>query len=294
VAKLFRKFEKVFLICLLVVVMVTFSITAVAALSYEAARENKLLRNDYVKQITKEYPPPIESVDVEYTTKNSPTATMTVGYRPFFVGELEIKLGLTLTVYPQAFEEYSNKDDFISTIHHEYNHLRALSRDYVVEENSFYMVTNNEKTLTQLANSNFNDKGSKVENLKIYSNIIGNLKWSDLIDHNNYDSEALESSSLDEKRQILTCLVRNPIMEMLAIEEEIYRHKFGLNPSAQFRMARYFNYSYYYKRVINGLEALNASPKLVNTIQNLFYRDWIENKNKNQNKIEYALNLNSD
>ncbi len=281
VAKLLRRLEKVLLISFLVVVLVTFSFV-VAAVSYQEARENELLRTEYVNRLTEKYPPPKDSNNIKYTTKDNETATMTVSYRPFMIGDMEIKLGLVLTVYPQAFECYSNEDDFISTLFHEYNHLRALDRKEVVEENNFYMPKSNK--LSSVMNANYLDSGQN--DLKIYSNIIEKLKWDDLFILDYYDSSLLDSDDKNRNRQILNYFIRNPIMEMLAIEEEIYRHNFGLNPSSGFRKARYTTYSFYYHALMTNLETLNAAPKLTNTLEKLFHRKWMEVK-KEKAKINF-------
>lgn len=277
-----RFLRKSLLVTLVVAVTVTLSFTTVAATSYNEARENKALRSQYVSELVKENPPSIslDCVTIKYTDENSETATMAVRYKPFFIGKIEVKLRLELIVYPDAFEKYVNKDDFLSTLYHEYNHLRALHRNRIVEEDNYYMNTD-ENSLLQLANADVTDllQLDSKKDSKFLFKTIQEIKWTDLYNLNNYDSELLESSKQDFAYQLVNTFIKNPIMEMMAIEEEIYRHKFKLNPSKEFKESRYTHYMFYYYKMMDSLERFGASEKLTNTLINLFHRNWFFKKN---------------
>lgn len=267
-----RKLLPVLLISLLVLML---SVTTVAV-SYRDAQENPDLRSEYVRLLTQKHPPPI-GLEIKYTGENHEKATMAISY-PLSDDPLE-KEDLKFSIYSEAFD-YEVEDDFISTIYHEYNHIRALTRAHVLEDNNFYMEIKPEMIFL----NGFEEA---------WNNPITNLSWEDIHKIENYNSGfvAQVKKSRVAKLAIHTFIAAN-IFEMLAIEEEIYRHQNGLNPSEDFRKSRYELYFNHYRQMMRFLNSLEACQSLTDKLNRIFYRSWFRKKIDSYQfvKIVYGLN----
>lgn len=261
---------------LVILLLITVFSTPILAINYSEAREDESLRSQYLENLVETYPPPECYGDrtIRYTRKDHDTATMSVNYLPYMIGNTEVVLRLEMVVYPQAFEEYKVEDDFISTLFHEYNHLRALQRDEMIGdlEDKYYMDIRsiNSQSLS------FDFSNFSQTTLELNTNISFDWKWSDLYVLENYESEILTQDQVDASRSLIRNYIRTHILELLAVEEEIYLHRTKLNPSDKFRESRFDRYSYHYISLMRSLRALDASEELIDSMEALFYKDWID------------------
>ncbi len=105
---------------------------------------------------------------------------------PAYKGIQEVDAVMIIT--PKAFE-LDQEDDFLSTILHEYNHVRAFNRKEILDENKYYT-----------------EKES-------------GLKWRDLYREELYDHE------FDNFYKEIRENIRTPILEILATKEQKYLHE---------------------------------------------------------------------
>ncbi|MGM0439273.1 MAG: hypothetical protein ACQEP3_02480 [Patescibacteria group bacterium] len=275
--------KRLLTLILITILIVAFNIP-VAAVSYSEARQDESLREAYLEELLETYPPPdgVSTRRIRYTRKDSETATMAVQYRPFMIGkDIEIILQLQLVVYPQSFEEYEVEDDFISTLFHEYNHLRAVKRDEMIEEDNSYMDAPNPFDV-ELAQSfqlaSFNEANNEIkDNKKNFDPDVNyDLEWKDIYDLNKYDSEYIDTDEPEVSIQIIRKFVRKHIFEMLALEEEIYLHQTKLNPSFEFGSSRFEVYKKHYLHLMSNLDSLGVSEELKKSLETIFYREWID------------------
>ncbi len=261
-----RKLSSVLLIGLLVL---TLSVSAVAV-TYEEAQENSELRSEYIRLLIDKYPPPIE-IEIEYTGQSHEKATMAISY-PFQEGLLGEE-DMTLSIYSEAFE-YELEDDFISTIYHEYNHVRALSRTHVLEEDNFYMEIMPEMIFLHGFEVAFNDP-------------LTNLSWKEIHQVENYEGRFIAQMQESNVAELaIHSFIVSHVYEMLAIEEEIYRHKEELNPSPKFRDSRYQVYFNHYSMMMRFLNQLEACENLKDKLNRIFYRSWFSQKIDNYQFIK--------
>ena len=104
---------------------------------------------------------------------------------PEYKGIQEVDTVMIIT--PKAFE-LEHEDDFLSTILHEYNHVRAFNRKEILDENKYYTEKESD------------------------------LKWRDLYREELYDHEF--DNFYDDIREN----IRTPILEILATKEQKYLH----------------------------------------------------------------------
>ncbi len=271
--------KKRFLIVLIIISISVGLVGHATAISYEEARANENLRPAYLEKILEIYPPPVDKEQISYVPKHHETGTMAVNYTPYYI---DMDSPLTMSVYPNAFEEYKNEGDFISTIHHEYNHLRALSRDEILNEEKHYMEVVNAGQIQLKSNipDHFSFDPSTVD-----LSINFSIEWMDLYCLESYKSHLISEEKKDSSKMAINHFIHTHLLEMLAIEEEIWLSKNKLNLSQEFEDSRYQMYANHYLEMIKGLSATDADPNLTKTLESIFYRSWIPDQIKNFNLI---------
>ena len=130
-----------------------------------------------------------------------------------------------LKVTDSAFE-LEHEDDFLSTLIHEYNHVRALNRSEV------------------------------IDNEKYYTDIDSDLHWSDIFSKESYGGE------FDNFYKEVTEEVQTPILEILALEEQLYHHERGLDVSESYDFHVNSLYLRYVGELEQGLEKYDACETL--------------------------------
>ncbi len=218
------------------------SVEQILDIDYNTPREleNRQLRNKYIEsQIDRiervsfiEKPENLEG----YIYKEDEPVGNTVMSVRYFSVEPEKKgvedVDMFLKVTPRAFE-LGNQDEFISSILHEYNHVRALNRVEITGGDKYYTEKESE------------------------------LKWRDLYKDDLYDHEFRDIYSEVKEN------IRKPVMEILATKEQIYLHENFLEVTERFdnSMRNYQNYNI--GRLRNSLERYEADERLVEELEAL-------------------------
>ncbi|GEM_PF-3335726 len=234
---------------LLIAIMALILTTPIAAVSYQEAQEgNTVFRKVYLEQLKRQFPPP-EEVEVIYSDERHESAIMAVNYYPINPNEKGITSGVSeIEVYPQAFE-LRKEDNLISTVLHEYNHVRVFSRSEIIDDNKDYF------------------QGSKSFN----------LKWKDLYDRSRYENETLTGEEVSDIafNQTIRVFIRSHFSEMLAIEEEIHLSETGvLTPSKEWQNSRYKRYVHHFLEMYAALNVLEAEETFKEVLTQKFYRPW--------------------
>jgi len=228
------------ILCLVVTVPIT-------AISYEKAQESTIMKVVYLQQLTRRYEPP-KNTEVVYVEgendiqENYDDALAVIRYKGFDSDNMKIE------IYKAAFE-LQREDDLISTLMHEYNHARALSRNKIFESNKDYI-----------------DDVCDLE-----------IKWRDLHDRTLYRSRILTGDNVSDHnfKGTIDALLKGNILELLAVKEEIWLFRKGkLSPSQEWKDSRYRAYLNYYFDMLLTLDLLKAERGLENKLAEIFYRDW--------------------
>lgn len=276
------RFRKSVIFLILTALILTLSSTIIAV-DYQEARENENLRQQYLESILEEYPPPEDVRNINYTQERHESATMSVNYLPHLIDGSRVILRLRMKVYPQAFEEYAVEDDFISTLLHEYNHVRALNRRKIVDcfDSKEYIEINRSGNLTQTSSL------LSIKTRDFFNpNVTFNLTWEDLRNLENYDSEKVNDDE-DLALMMIRKFIKSHALEMLAVGEEIWLHQNKLNPSHEFANSRYSMYTFHYLEMVRGLSYLGANDQIADSLKALFYRDFLSE----QENFEMLLTL---
>ncbi len=219
-------------------------------IDYELVKEinNPKIRQLYLESVIKklhyekEVDTPRQLRTANYSGKKHNRAIMQVNYftvNPEDKGEKEIKMDMT--VHSQAFN-LEKEDDFMSVIFHEYNHVRALNRKKIIDDN------------------------------KDYINASSDLKWRDLYDNQNY------SDNISYKKRFIKQNIRKEITELLAVSEQIHLQENKLNVSESYSNTRYYRYLRHYQDLFRSLKGLNANEEFKEELKEIFYEDWFEKR----------------
>ncbi len=220
---------------------VNVSPNSISDIHYETTREveSEILRKEYIEsQINRvekisfvETPENLEG----YIYKNNdyPNSIMRVKYfpnKPEDKGKVDVDALLKIT--PNSFE-LNNQDDFVSALIHEYNHIRALNREEILDENKYYLEGNSD------------------------------LKWRDLYREDMYDHDF--NNLYREVRNN----IREPVFEIIATEEQRYLHDKYLMASDALDQ----HIENYQRRHIgqlrNSLQRYDADEELVEEIEKI-------------------------
>ncbi|MFW6025045.1 MAG: hypothetical protein ACOCRX_01760 [Candidatus Woesearchaeota archaeon] len=234
-------------------------------LSYESVMsvDNSEVRQIYLesmmKKVYNEYDvsPPSQLRDATYLNENDDLAIMSVNYRPIkpkYKGKIDSYM--SLYAYKHSFN-LNDEDDFISTIFHEYNHVRALNREKIIGENEDYLMNYDE-----------------IKN----NETLSNLTWYDLYDKENYslDETIYNDLSSSKLRSEIRDKIRREITEMLAVAEEIDLNKDLLDVSFSYKNSRYSLYKGHYNDLFKYADEFNMKDDLENKLKEIFHQPWFD------------------
>ncbi len=243
-----------------VMIIIITSVAVVNAVSYEEARSGCIsMRTAYLSRIIKSFPPPAD-VEILYLHERHEKALMTVNYYPQEPERKRNGKNINgIRIYKQAFEEIEYEDNFLSALFHEFNHLRAFSRTYILEDGAAYFKSSSD------------------------------LKWKTLYRRELYDNELFTGEHVCDVvfQQTIRTFLKYHITEMLAVAEEIHLHENDyLNTCESWRESRYQLYNYHFLKMVSALNTLEAKEDLFYELVELFKKDWFQQKMNNYRMVE--------